>query len=126
MSMLHFLMQIFRRTWLYDELRLIRDSIVTFRKLSLKGSITLFMKVRSCHRKYGWEPDEYFLYKYESLSDGERQSFVSEKEHVTFSEKVNPKGVREILSDKWKTYEAYREYFGREACLVTINNNGGV
>lgn len=119
------LMTQFRKTWIYDELRVIRDSIVTFRKINVEGSVSLYLKVRSCHRKYGWYPNEYFLYNYEKLSDKERASFVSEIEHSIFADSVNSIKVKKLLADKWKTYVFYKKFFGREACVVTYANNGG-
>lgn len=118
-------MKFIRKTWLYDELRVIRHCIVTFRKMKVRGSIPLYLKIRSCHRRYGWDVDEYFLYKYDTLSIDEVKSFVTEDEHLKFAGKINPLNATAILADKWKTYESYKKFFGRDACLVTSVNNGG-
>lgn len=115
-----------RGTRVYDELRVIRHCIVKFREFNVKGSISLYLKIRSCHRKYGWDVDEYFLYNYDRLSIDDIQSFVTENEHLKFAGKVNPFNATAILADKWKTYENYKRLFGREACLVTSTNNGGI
>lgn len=119
------LKSVIRNTQIFDEYRVIRDSIKTIRKFNLNGSYSLYWKIRSCHRKFGWSPDEYFLYKYETLTHDERRDFVTEVAHFKFAEKVNSTAVIQMLSDKWKTFEFYNKFFRREACLVTPTNNGG-
>ena len=119
-----FMQKFLKTTWLYDELRVIRGCVVAFHQFDVKGSLSLYLKIRTCHRKYGWYPNEYFLYNYESLSEKERESFVSEIEHVRFAKTVNSLAIRKLLSNKWRTFDFYKRFFHREACMVTPTNNG--
>lgn len=119
------LKSVLRSTRFFDEYRVIRDSIKTIRKFNLSGSYSLYWKIRSCHRKFGWSPDEYFLYKYETLTHDERRDFVTEAAHFKFAESVNSTSSIQILSDKWKTFEFYNNFFRREARLVTPTIMGG-
>ena len=74
---------------------------------------------------YNWRSDEFFYYKYDTLSEKERESYVSDIARKSFAESVNHIDARKLLDDKWKTYETYKKYFNREACCVTKANNDG-
>ena len=115
-----------KNTRLFDEYRIIRDYKKTVSKFEVAGSLSLYLKVRSCHHELGWSTDEFFQYKYDKLTAEERQDFISEVTHIKFAESVNSRSVIQILSDKWKTFEYYNKFFRREACLVTASNMGGV
>lgn len=102
----------------YDMVRLVRDSRRTFRKFGVKGSKQLFERIKDAHQRFGWYPDEYFLYHYEDLSDVQRQMVIGDREHSIIAEAMNDRKAAKLLSDKWETYCLYQPYFQRVAIRV--------
>lgn len=108
-----------RKTILYDEMSLIRDFLNALKKFGKMGGgkIKLYKKIRACHKRYDWEPEEYFAFHYEILTAQERWDYISEREHVRMANSFNTKESAAILFDKWKTYEVLKPFFKRKACL---------
>ena len=102
----------------YDMVRLVRDSRHTFKKFGVKGSKQLFERIKEAHQRYGWYPDEYFLYHYDDLTDEQRQLVIGDREHSIIAEAMNDRKAAKLLSDKWETYCLYKPYFQRVAILV--------
>ena len=69
--------------------------------------------------RYHWSADEFFLYHYEDLTPEQRRSFVPEYEKNVFCNKVNDYRSSQVFKSKWLTYQAFREFFGRDCCLVS-------
>lgn len=109
----------FGNTALYENMRFARDCFVTFRKFNVKVSMTLMKKMWTCHKLYNWRSDEFFHYRGDTLGEKECEAFVSDIARKRFAENVSPIEARQLLDDKWCTYELYKKYFNREACLVT-------
>lgn len=107
-----------RKTILYDEMILIRDFLNALKKFGKTGGkIKLYKKIRACYKRYDWEPEEYFAFHYEILTEQERWDYISEREHVRMANSFNTKDSAAILFDKWKTYEVLKPFFKRKACL---------
>lgn len=109
----------------FDEIRVIRIYNATAKRFNRKRSLRELLIRRECLHKYNWGADEFFLYKYESLTDAEKDSIVSEIAHSRFAESVNALSAMRLLADKWETFKYYGKFFRREACYVTQTNNGG-
>lgn len=69
--------------------------------------------------KYHWDTDEFFMYHYADLTPEQRRSFVPEYEKNIFCDRVNDYKSSKVFESKWKSYETFKEYYGRECCLVT-------
>ena len=69
--------------------------------------------------KYHWDTDEFFMYHYVDLTPEERSSFVPEYEKNVFCDKVNDPKCSKIFESKWKSYETFKEFYGRDCCVVT-------
>lgn len=69
--------------------------------------------------KYHWDTDEFFMYHYTDLTPEERSSFVPEYEKNVFCDKVNDLKSSKIFESKWKSYETFKEFYGRDCCVVT-------
>lgn len=89
-----------------------------------KGDITSSKKklyardmVYSLHR-FGFMFDEYFWYDLEHRNASGRREFISDKVRYSIYDDLNLDSAHELLTDKWKTYLLFREYFGREVLLV--------
>lgn len=103
--------------WYY---RLKRDSKKVFDNFKITDNLEFeFQKIKEANKKYGWLPDEYFLYHYNELTDSKRKSFICEQEHVEVADFLNTASARKILGDKWNTYLEYRSFFCRQACCIT-------
>lgn len=102
----------------YDMVRLVRDSRRTFKKFDVKGSKQLFERIKEAHQRYGWYPDEFFLYHYDDLTDAQRQLVIGDREHSIIAEAMNDRKAAKLLSDKWKTFCLYRPFFQRDAIQV--------
>ncbi|WP_346699810.1 sugar-transfer associated ATP-grasp domain-containing protein [uncultured Alistipes sp.] len=103
--------------WYY---RLKRDSKIVFKNFGIRANFAVeFKKIRAAHSLFGWLPDEFYLYHYESLSNAERQAFICEDEHVVVADFLNTAEARTILGDKWNTYKEFCTFFDRKACCIT-------
>lgn len=69
--------------------------------------------------KYHWDTDEFFIYHYADLTPEQRQSFVPEYEKNIFCDKVNDYKSSKIFESKWKSYETFKEFYGRDCCLLS-------
>lgn len=128
--MKQFIIQIIKRNYLLKNIywhhRLRRDAKIVFKKFGIAGDLNAeFEKIKTAHALFGWLPDEFYLYHYESLSDIERKSFICEDEHVDVTDFLNTKTARIILSDKWNTYNAFHKFFDRKACYIANNKEDG-
>lgn len=103
---------------MYDLLRFIVYRRQTFKMFGIPSSREIRRKMAEAYQRYGWYPDEFFLYHYDSLTDEERRSFIGEKEHGMIAETMNSEESVKILSDKWETYCTFNEYFNRKAILI--------
>lgn len=78
----------------------------------------LYHGMREAWVKYRWNFEEFFLFRYEHISDDERKAFVSEYEKNVFSDRVNESAQASILHSKVETYNAFKKYFGRDVVFV--------
>lgn len=69
--------------------------------------------------KFHWDPDEYFLFGYENLTDVQRMGFFSEYDKNSFCDKVNNPESAAIFKDKWATYKKFRSFYHRDAVFVS-------
>ena len=69
--------------------------------------------------KYHWDTSEFFIYHYPDLTPEERHSFVPEYEKNIFCDKVNDWKSSKVFERKWRTYQTFKEFFGRECCLLS-------
>lgn len=67
-----------------------------------------------------WNPDEYFFFNYERLSQKGIYEFVANREAARFWNSLNSKEIYLLTCDKGLTYQHFKEYFHRE--LVSVNN----
>lgn len=78
----------------------------------------IIKNMRHAMVRYHWDFEEYFLFNYEGLTHKERLTFVPEYDKSVFLDKVNNPQKIDILYNKWKTYNAFKKYFKRDAILV--------
>ena len=66
---------------------------------------------------YGYSKEEFLCYGFDGTS-ADRRSFLSERESVLLSYRLNDLDGMAVLNDKYLTYQRYGAYFGREAAVV--------
>jgi hypothetical protein len=86
--------------------------------VSQEKKTEIVRNMRRAMVKYHWDPDEYFLFGYENLTDNERKEYLTEYDKNSYCDKVNNPEKSEIFHMKWRTYEVFKVYFKREAVLV--------
>ena len=69
--------------------------------------------------KYHWNTDEFFIYHYADLTPEQRYSFVPEYEKNIFCDKVNDFKSSRIFDSKWESYEIFKDFYGRDCCLLS-------
>lgn len=73
-----------------------------------------------CKLRYGLTTKEYFFFDFYNKSSYARRQFISSAEsYWTISTKINS-GDKSLFSNKHNTFEAYKEFFRREAVLVNL------
>lgn len=88
-------------------------------KISLRNRLHLFLEVQDAYLKNGYDPKDFFLFDYHSLTAEERLSYICKREHYRMVYFFNSKSEIEFLQDKWKTYQRYFDFFNRKVFNVT-------
>lgn len=74
---------------------------------------------------YRFEADEYFGLNIGNLSNKEKKEYIADYDHEEYAYRMNPcPSKREILANKIETYKTFGEYYGRDVCLVSNNEEG--
>ena len=63
---------------------------------------------------YGYTPEEYLYFNFRNKNMDERLSFVADWEHLGYTCAMNDFRNAEIFDNKWKTYNTFKKYYGRE------------
>ena len=71
-----------------------------------------------CRLAYGYSKEEYFCYGFAGRPTEERRRYLSERESVLLSYRLNDLDGMAVFSDKFLTYRRFGAYFGREALAV--------
>ena len=107
---LHWLRFRIRRSW----------NLSVIKKFGRENEVnTIMPQMRRAYVKFRWSADEFFLFKYEQLTDKQRAEFCPEFDHNAFCLSVNNWHIAQDFRDKWKTYLRFRPFFKRECFLVT-------
>lgn len=72
---------------------------------------------------YGWDFDEFFMYKFWLLSRKGIHSFVCEFEGCRFRYNLNPEKVHNIFNEKGLTYKMFKPYYHRDVIHFSNNND---
>jgi hypothetical protein len=112
--------RIFDRAYYEGGLNSIERTIAHFKPdISLKEKQELIVDmVYSLHR-FGAMFTEYFLFDFPSLNTKGRQNFVTDKLRYSYCEIFNGHEALDLFDYKEKTYERYKEYYGRSVVYVS-------
>lgn len=67
---------------------------------------------------------EYFLFDVPHLSRSGKQSFIGCEDNTPWADKMNKSENRKIFDNKMQTYNRFREFYGRDVCMVTDEADG--
>jgi len=105
----------------YNVIELIRRfSDLDYTEKSLKAEL---ISVVYNYRKYGFHVDEYFLYDVKALSHIGKSRFITEETRWRYYERFNEEKNLEVFDNKEKTYEVFKEYYGRECIAINSSND---
>lgn len=91
----------------------------------LKDKKALFFFISDmifCYRAYGVTPNEYLLFEYWKKKPDERKAFITDLNRYEYYYWMNDPYIEKILFDKYKTWEKYKKYMGRDMLKVTKNS----
>ena len=71
-------------------------------------------------RKYSFGFDEYHMYHFENMLFEDRRTYVSDRERITYCERMNNMKNMIIFDDKGLTYQTYKQFYNRD--LLEIFN----
>ena len=78
-----------------------------------------FLDALYCYFRYLINPEEYFLYNFRRLNERGRQEFVGRTRLNLFWHRIWDDKICEIYDNKWRTYQVYRKYYGREVIEIS-------
>ena len=78
----------------------------------------LRMDMRFCRYAYGFQPDEYEVYKLEEKNMAQRRAYVSDIERYRYVYRINDIIDVGLFFDKYATYKAFVPYYHREAIFL--------
>ncbi len=76
-----------------------------------------------CLHRFGISFKNYCVYRFYEKNLFSRESYISDKLRYYYVDLLNKKSVSGLLSDKFKCYEVYKEFFGREAIACYSRND---
>lgn len=88
-------------------------------KMKLPEKEEVFKDVMFCHFAYGFRADEYFMYGLRGKTPLQRQEYISDRDmHAFIIYKMNDVVDKDILRNKIKMYEKFKQYYKRDAIGV--------
>lgn len=75
-------------------------------------------------KKYNFGFDEYYMYHFETMPFEKRRTYVSDRDRISYCERMNNMRNMIVFDDKGKTYEKYKQYYHRD--LLEIFAGAGV
>ena len=78
----------------------------------------LRVDMRFCRYAYGFQPDEYEVFKLEDMDMEQRRAYVSDIERYRYIYRINDIIDVGVYFDKFETYKAFAPYYHREAILI--------
>jgi len=68
---------------------------------------------------YGILPDEYYMFRFADLSPLGRSHFITDKITVANLHKLNDYAYLDLFNNKYKTYQRYGQFYGRQLLRLT-------
>ena len=78
----------------------------------------IYVDMVYCLHRYGFKFQDYCIYQLHKKSEIARKEFVSDKLRYYYCDILNAPEVLDIMTDKWKSYEAYRPFYNRDIVKI--------
>ncbi len=91
-------------------------------KRNKKKNKKLEMEILKTFLSHQFTVNEFFLYQLRGKGYWELSEYLSDLERKRMLDKVNNQAAYHELTDKGKLYNVAKQYFGREACIVSKEN----
>ena len=78
----------------------------------------------SCLKRHSLTFKEYVRYDFEHKTTEEQESYISDKEHIAYCDRLNAPEVHTLMDNKYLTYLHLRPFFRREIILITPDEAG--
>lgn len=102
------------------------DAFVSHKQKNNKKYIKRLKKdIWKSRDSYLIEPNEYFLFGFEKLSSEARHSFVGNREKELLCLKLNTNDAWKVFTDKWDTYQRFKEFYKREMVHISSEDDIG-
>lgn len=98
-------------------------SIDTFVKDKLTHNQYLLLRAKLFWYRYLYRIsfDEFFLFNVVDLKPSGIRKFAGEDDHLMYADSMNKKENKAIFDDKWLAYQRFKEFYGREIVLFTVD-----
>ena len=107
-----------RRASYIDKVLSIGLSKVSDELINKISTHDLYIDILFCCFAYGFDPDEYFAYRFVDRNKYDRQLFISESESKSYVYRMNDSAAIDIYNDKGQTYEKFHKFYGRKALII--------
>ena len=87
------------------------------------GNCSLIRDIKKSYVLYLAKPQEYFLFNFIDKTTAERSEYLTDYIKDTYLKKYARIEKARQLQDKFYVYEKMRQYYNREACLVSNEND---
>lgn len=94
--------------------------------LSISGhedSEQLRKKIKFLYYAYGYSPNEFISYRFDTMKKDDIHLFISDWESVKYGYRMNHLYAMNIFMDKWETYKKYKLYYKRECIALESEND---
>ena len=85
----------------------------------IRDEASIKKEILACMYRYGISMDEYFLFDFRSLSHSQRDSYLTTFNRLHYYQALNDFRYDEGFTNKYATYQHYKQYFKREMVLLT-------
>lgn len=96
----------------------IREFVSEEKQVDKKYIRRLKKDILYCKLVYFTSIEEYFFYRFEKLNEVGRNEYVGKLQLTEFWDKFNKDETHLIFLDKEKSYQAFKEYYGREVIKI--------
>lgn len=97
----------------------LRDTVKTFSS----DDKNINKKLLNAMYEYGISFDDYFLYKFDSLNNEQRSSYLTTFNRIYYYTLLNDLRYSSLLDNKYETYLHYKKYFKRDLIIINPDQN---
>lgn len=111
------------KRWQSEYRRIANVAKKHFDRAGVSLSEPILLDILFCYFAYGFMPDEYLCFGFDARSYEQRREFTSDRDRKIIVYSVNDIIEIERFLDKWKTFQAFAPFYGREAVSVSKHSS---